>query len=165
MPFALAEALTVKMSPKKPEPTWYGESETTSFYRATHGSEAITEDEEKYINAMIPPKDYNRVYARFGYALGRKNLSGIVNLSDGNYPLANAQVAQPAVRSNQRNTMFAIGYDWNPSRLELEYLWTKSFIYGPNPVISTSCTHNVFACYCFRPSLDGQSLLGLSRVC
>ncbi|HSW70384.1 MAG TPA: hypothetical protein VLH77_00195, partial [Gammaproteobacteria bacterium] len=119
---------------KADQPVWVGESETAAYYRATHGSEALTEDEINYLNDMIPAKDYNRFYARFGVALGRKNLSGIINLSDGNYPLKNATPTQPAVRNNQRNTMFAIGYDWNPARLELEYLWTKSFIYGPNPV-------------------------------
>jgi opacity protein-like surface antigen len=120
--------------PKNNADVWYGNGETTAFKRAMSGSESLTEAEAARIKAMVPPKDYNRFYIRYNVALGRKNLSGITNLSDGSYPQNSAKVSQPAVRDNQRNSLLAVGYDWNPFRFDLEYVWTKSFTYSANPV-------------------------------
>jgi opacity protein-like surface antigen len=116
---------------------WYGDGETTAFKRAMDGSESLTEAEEKRIKEMVPPKDYDRPYIRYNVAMSRKNLSGIINLSDSSYPQANAEVNEGSVRSNQRNSLFAIGYDWNPGRFDIEYVWTKSFTYSANPVFKS----------------------------
>jgi opacity protein-like surface antigen len=86
---------------------------------------------------MTPPKDYDRPYVRYSIAMGRKNLSGITNLSDSSYPQNSAVVSEPSVRNNQRNTLIAVGYDWNPARFDLEYVWTKKFTYSANPVFAS----------------------------
>ena len=78
-----------------------------------------------------------RLYIRYNVAMGRKNLSGITNLSDNSYPERDAEVNEGSVRDNQRNSLFAIGYDWNPARFDLEYVWTKSFTYSANPVFKS----------------------------
>ncbi|MEY3182413.1 MAG: hypothetical protein RLZ35_398 [Pseudomonadota bacterium] len=116
---------------------WYGNGQTTPFYRALNGSESLTPDEVKRIEKMSPAKDYDRPYVRYDVALGRKSVSGILNLSDNSYSQAQAQVNQPSVRNNQRNSLFAVGYDWNPFRFDVEYVWTKKFTYSANPVFKS----------------------------
>jgi len=149
------------LKPTQTEPrVWYGNSETVSFKRALGGSESLTAEEEKRIKDMAPPKDYDRPYIRYNIAIGRKNLSGIINLSNSSYAQVNATVAEGSVRNNQRNTLMAVGYDWNPGRFDLEYVWTKSFTYSANPVFDPATTNPSGTVMTLNALISNKVLLG-----
>lgn len=120
-------------------PGYYGNGQSLRFSRAIRGGTVMCPSEEQAIEDLKPVKDTNRYYARLGYSLGRKTISGISNESNGSLS-SGKNVRITSVGNNQTNLSASLGYVWDSWRLELEYLSTKKVQYATNPVFTDAAT-------------------------
>ena len=115
-----------------PQP-YYGNAQTPGFRRAMGGAGPLTEEEQRAIEALKPAKEQNRFYLRlFGYS-GKQNVSRFSNLSPG--ANAGGQVNETAIRTYQNRASFALGYDAQACRLELEYIRLSKMYYRVTPML------------------------------